>query len=560
MDWRKAGEAWTKTPLADRAAAGAWAGVALFTLLVAILIVHVSAYGAPYWDHWGYTDPARNLQELFGLHNGHPLVIGRLLFVLDNVLFDARGGFLIAMILLSLALIVAAFVGLARISGLRAWATVASVAALATTITFNPQGWENLRWGWEIAYVMEFTATVGAAYALGSYALAPRAWKLVLSLVCSAIAIVSLANGVVAAVLLVLLAMYLKLPRRVVLLHIAVALLAFPVLTGPGDSDGPRGEFSAPQAFAYVLRYLGGGLGGAFSGDGVFSWMNTSLVVGAVMVLASLGAAVLTLRRSDRDPLRASMLMLMLYIGATACLTAIGRAFLGDDQALSSRYAISGHVLVVALVLFYVVELRERVSSKTGALVALAAAAAALLIPLKGLTLAHNLAGRARGELAGQTALVVNVRDEEAIKRLAYNVEMAMRVSQELRQTGKWHFSDRWSRAIGERHDFSDAGQCAGQAAAERPPGADYLRLSGFVPADASWRGRIVVVAHEDGLISGYGRLPNHASDLLGGLIGPALYDWQGHARLEGEAPSVLVAYLASRRAIVCRIGVVQMR
>lgn len=536
--------------LPDVAVGGAWLLVGALSFLAAVLCASVAAFGAPFWDQWWFTDPTEYLANLLERHNGHPILLGKLFFAADYALFGAQAWFLQVLTFATLAAAVGAFVALARLGGFRSTG-LAAFAGLAATLMFNPQSWENLRWGFQVPFVMVFAAAVGGACALAYYAKRAQLWSLALSLLCSAIAIVSLANGVGVAILLVLMARYLNLPRRAVELHVLVAALAIPVLTAPNGSPPPSGDSTLLQMLLYVPRYVGGGLGLV-----VGNAMQTALVIGLVLIVVSVLSVFAVLRSPQRrDPVRVALVVLILFIGATAAGTAYGRAFIGAEQALEGRYAIANSVLVIALTLLISLLVKDRIGPKLRTGVVALGAVIAFAIPVKGALIAERLEGRALEETRGQTALVVGVPDEEAVRHLSFNMRLAARRSRALEEAGKWHFQDRWARAVGTNIETPNAPECAGAAAAERTS-PDYVRLSGVLGRDAGGA-RTIVVLDRRGNVRGYGRRANSLAAMTFGLLGRSEAAWVGHARIRdrGGAWPVFTAYAASDRGIVCRIG-----
>jgi hypothetical protein len=276
-----------------------------------------------------------------------------------------------------------------------------------------------------------------------------------------------------------------------------------------------------------------------------------------LVALAAVAVGKAFLDRSAREPARAALIVLIVFILATAVMTALGRASMGQEQAMAGRYCIAGGVLIVALALLTSLQWGARLNDRTRIVVLMTGALCALMIPIAGLALGQRVAMRGSAELAGQTALVVGVDDERAIGRLSPSPARARRVSDDLRSVGKWHFLDRWSRTLGQHVDVSGVAQCPGVALAA-PPSHDFVRLHGLVSREVGREGRSIIVVDEAGIMRGYGRRLNYMSDLTAGLLAPRSYAWFGHARIEAGAWPVLIAYVAAPRGVVCRIGAVE--
>ena len=143
-----------------------------------------------------------------------------------------------------------------------------------------------------------------------------------------------MANGIVAAGVLVAMALLARQGWRITLacvaLVIAIGIVYFHGYEPVEQSSRPIDALAQPVAFvSYVAIYLGSILGATTAGAGALGW------VGIV------AAMVATIRVGMARPVRSTSLMLvgvMLFVGATAAITASGRINYSLQQALSSRY------------------------------------------------------------------------------------------------------------------------------------------------------------------------------------------------------------------------------
>jgi hypothetical protein len=542
-----------------------WLAIGAATLLSAIAIAYIGARSGltPIGDQWSYIDPREYLPHLLKLHNGaHPIAIGLLLFAVDYYLFDASGWFLQIVNFAALGAMAALFVLLARLGGLRSRASMSVVIGFATTMLFTPLGHTSLTSGFQGTFLMTFAASVGGAYALASYSDAPARWKLLLSLACSFLALISLANGVLISILLVGLALFLRLPRRIAVLHLLIALFAIPIFFAPwAEWAGSPSFFEPLPLLQWSLIYLGAPAGAVpaavWPGAPALNPETWSLFAGLILAGLSAAFSIWVWVAKPRAPIFSALAILIIFIGLTAGLTSLGRIFLGMQGALGSRYMIAGGVLIVSIGLGLGLVLRgvEHGIVWRRALL-IAGAAAAALVPISSFGVLREASDQYRAYVAAQTALIAHVDDPRAYRAGGFGRrDDVWPGSEALRTTRKWHFRDRWSHEIGMRANLMGVSDCSGalQIAGERQAAVrNYDRLEGWISGRMAARGRVIVVTDAEGKIVGYGRVFRDLSDLLGNFaFNPPRRAWSGHA-LTADAP--LTAYLADDDTILCRL------
>lgn len=548
------------------AVAGAWLIVGLATIILALVTAYVGAVFAPYWDQWNFTDPASYLPKLFEKHNEHPIVLGRILFAIDYYMFGATGRWLQTMTVLLLAAQVAGFVGLGRLAGLRSVTTAVIIASFATTQVFNPHIWENLIWGFQTPFVAAFTSTVIGVWAIGNYSQTKRKLVLFVAYSCAALAPLSLSNGIITPFLFVAMSRLLGDRLRVTAGYLLIGLLGLGMYV---FSSGPQSSHDfnlqdLPKLVVYTLRYLGGSLANSFdylTGIGLappFERMSAAFFIGTALSLAAALSVINVLLNGRRDPARLGLATLVVFIGATAAMTAYGRLSFPPDQALSPRYGTADAVFIVSLLLLITIELRpDKLAPRQTGLWLAAASAFAILVPLSSVQLIRNLTGLQRERVSAQTALVVGAPDREKIATLAYDFSLAEIASTHLKIHGKWHFHEYWSRKLQEKSkvDLGALRSCSGTFKVTDLSGLseDYIRVGGTIARSDARESTAVVVIDGADTIVGYGLIPNRPSDFLPMMTNAVMLDWAGHVRLEGTKGS-MTALLASGSHINCRL------
>lgn len=551
---------------AERAGAALWVGLGLATMFLALFVMYVGSVAAPYWDQWGFVDPAYYLSHLFDRHNEHPIVIGRLFFAIDYFLFDARGWWLQAMTYLILIAEAAAFTWLAYSVGFRTRLQVLIAAGLSATALFNPHIWENIIWGFQVPFVLAFSSTVVGAAALSRHAETGGRTALGLAIACAAIAPLSLSNGLLTPLLYIAMAFVLHSGRKNIVVFAVIAAIAWTMYLlssgAPSRPDSP-GLLELPyiKLITYFGYYLGGGLANSldymvpFINPLPWERLSAAFFIGMAMTLASAWMLLHILFNPRRLPAEVALAAIVLFLLATAALTAYGRVSFSLDQALSPRYGVVGGALATSLIIWFAKDLMtEPVHRFRAVALVIAFGLVSATVPLASLQLVKNLTGQQKFRTSAIPALVVDVPDMERIGALAFNLEMAREASSHLKSAGKWHFESEWAQHMLEISPIplmADR-QCQGGAAIDMswsdPSGA---RIAGYVPRSETLEGRIIVAADAEDRLVGYGLVGQRPSDLFPAQDMNEHFDWVGNIRLDIGAPPYRF-FLVHQSSVIC--------
>ena len=504
----------------------------------------------PWFDEWATVDLLRAWQAgdksgwdvLFSQHNEHRILLPRLVFFADDLLFRGQGWLSLAGIFLVQLLHAAMFAAVLWRAGPRRpgrWA----VAGLVLALMFCLRQAENFSSAFQLQFVAVFAGATLTMLLFGlAVAHARRGRSLAvplgLSLAAAAGTTFTMANGLVAPVLLVLLALLARLRPRVVLLCAAwAALLAAVYLQGyepVAHHSRPVESLTHPvDLLLYVATYLGDVLGSASTGP--------AATFGALGIAATLVA---TLRVATQRPARAASLTLlgiMLFVGAGAAVTASGRLGFGVEQALASRY-VTGSVTFWAAQLTY-----WWVDPPPGPLGAAARAAASAVCVLL-LAAVWREQGDGKPQLLVQSfaenesedLLLLGFDDPEVIRRAAWDAEDVQLLLPVLRDNGISIFATRAAASLGrpvaEMGRLADPDPCAGAITAARSDaslGPGGVRVGGTASLGPARRlVRQVVLADGRGIVVGLGS---------GAIPGADRGAWRGFA---AAAPgSTLTAY-----------------
>lgn len=353
-----------------------WIGIALAAMATLLAVWVLSAHLVMLWlgytpvfeaDQWDTVPMGRSWAALFAQHNEHRIFFPRLFLIADTDWFSGRGLFALSVTFASQAVYAAAFVLLAR-DAIRSdggavirWIPV---YAVIVALMFANVQMQNSLLPFQIPFVL-----VHAAPALGLWLLTrcaaedvasrPRGAdaRLALAVACFIVATFTMANGLPAFVVAVVLAWLLRLrARHVATLAVIGALAIAGYLHGfmrPGQHDYGRsfGLSAAAGMVEFAAVYLGHPVA-AMLRHLIGPWAGASTPAGAHIVDAILGAIALVAmaalavdsvwrrmaRRAPNPPIDA-LVMFGAFILLGAAMTAFGRVGMGLEQATVSRYA-----------------------------------------------------------------------------------------------------------------------------------------------------------------------------------------------------------------------------
>jgi hypothetical protein len=287
--------------------------------------------------------------------NEHRFVFSRLLFWIDIRFFGGLSQFLVACHLVLIALL---------------WATLAAItsvllrshrqASLATLLLllapcFSWLQAENIDWGFQSQFFLAYLFPLVAFACLGASIGSRRgtAWFAAATVagVCS---VGTMANGNAALPLLI--AMVVLTGQRVrgrvlVLLPVMAAMLYLYFNDFFATNIPPAGWMRHVEfAFAFLGSPAGVALGSTLA----------ACVGGAAFLAAAVFATVVWFRSADRSPLQLALITFVHYVVLTGALVAYGRAGLGLECALMSRYCTPVLLGWTALIALAVAQVRER--------------------------------------------------------------------------------------------------------------------------------------------------------------------------------------------------------
>lgn len=419
--------------------AARWLAFVLGASIVAMALFGViRAYSpVPFWDMWdGYIGFFYRVQDgvpkaWWGQHNEHRIFLARVLFWADLHWFRGQGIFLLVVNASLAACTGILFCRAARwaLRGTGGESSAPLIYALLLATAFFWSQENNLTWGFQSQFLLAQLLPATALYCLARSRVS-ESYGTRWFLAGTALGIASagtMANGPLALPVMLVFAMVAGLSwRRVIFLAVlacATLLAYFQSYVAVGTVPLSSVLLSEPvEAAKFVLMYLGSPVYFALMhvrGAGV-----AAMVAGAVLVAIAAFRTVTIWRERRQHPLDLAMLAFLMYIGATACGTALGRVASGLAQALSSRYttpALMAWMATIILVLPWFVN-RPRRAGWAGATAIVLLLA---MVPYQRTALASRANMRFDRMLAA-SALTLGVRDEPAIGQVYPFTDVAL--------------------------------------------------------------------------------------------------------------------------------------
>jgi hypothetical protein len=362
--------AWSREDPASRVLAAVLFMFALF-MLWSMAVIQRRGYSAlPWWDMWDYwvwylkPHPAP-LLNLFAQHNEHRIAVARLFFLADQGFFQGRAIFIFVSIFLIQFCHAILLWRLAYLAHPHRKTLSVFLGSAALLCLFSAEQYTNFTWSFQIQFVVVYFAVTGALTSLlvfarlcdeGAATNESRRWFwLGIAILVGIIATYSMANGLLVWPVLLLLALWFRLPRPVkgVLLLVGVAmwtLYLWGYKSPPQTSSIRDGFHNLPQSFVFAMCVLGSPLNDfVFEIDRIFSmggeqWQLVWTAAAGLIGFTASALLWIVFGRNRRDTSRADavILHLLLFLVATTALIGLGRSNAPLRDALHSRYTTVG--------------------------------------------------------------------------------------------------------------------------------------------------------------------------------------------------------------------------
>ncbi len=515
-----------------------------------------------------------SLLDLFDQHNEHRIFFPRLIMYLDYYLGHGIGAINISSIFLMQAL------HLSLLTWTYSKTNPSKVLLVAATafgamLMFSLGQQQNLFWGFQVSFVaIGFASSMSFAtftVALGRLNTGRPYWALIAAAyLLAAVATFTLANGVLTAVILILIALVMRAPATI----IATTVIEFAGLTVAYFANFRPISFHTPYGYAlshpfsfldYLFTYLGNPVAPLSRAFALGQPLGFELVnvVGSIGLASALAAAAFVLRR--RDPPRIILVAVMFFALGTAILTALGRASLGQDQSIADRYLTPVSIFWLAQFLFWTSLLprsaEHRLASRTGVAIITALFVGAVLIAhAEGWSKAK---AHAKGLDYARAALLSQVNAPEAVKYLFPDPGRVLESIPFLREHDLSIFHSRdahaLSRPVEEAFSVVPPGMCSGYLDRVSPnPSAGVIapdmEASGWAWNNVRHKAvERIVITDADGRVVGFGSGGYVRDDVHLPKTKIQAVGWQGFLRADSEREP-FVAYAEMGGDKLCRL------
>lgn len=438
----------------DGAVAALFAFIGLAYLALTIVGTWNNYSSVPFWDMWNgylefYAHSSEGWEPWWALHNEHRILLSRAIFWVDLHVFRGSMVLLFTLnVLFSVCIFLCFFAALRRLvpDGQRS-ITVAAAAGLIAVASFSWIQSDNFTWAFQSQFFLAYLVPLLSFCLLAWSAERDSRPLFILALLIGMLGAATMANGVLASPVLVVLGLFLRLGwRRIAALGVAALVELIGYFHGfeapPGHTTLMGVLREQPlDLLHYLLMYLGGPWFFVFQGRS--QWFP---IIGGVLLLTGIVAVGVSLLRARRAaPLQLALLAFLLFFGGTALGTASGRLSIGVEQAMSSRYLTPQLMAWSALLILLVSQFR-RFSQPL--LVGLALVIPLALLHWQLLTLipATHLFGHKVAALAVQ----MGVRDSDYIGRVYFNDRIIFGMADQAKREHLSIFDDAPYRAYAE--------------------------------------------------------------------------------------------------------------
>ncbi|TRX75058.1 hypothetical protein [Pseudomonas mangiferae] len=422
----------------DGAVAALFAFIGLAYLALTIVGTWNNYSSVPFWDMWNgylefYAHSSEGWEPWWALHNEHRILLSRAIFWVDLHVFRGSMVLLFTLnVLFSVCIFLCFFATLRRLvpDGQRR-ITVAAAAGLIAVASFSWIQSDNFTWAFQSQFFLAYLVPLLSFCLLAWSAERDSRPLFVLALLTGMLGAATMANGVLASPVLVVLGLFLRLGwRRIVALLIAAAIELlgyFHDFKLPPDHSTLLGVLHGMpmDLLRYLLMYLGGPWHFVFQGRSL--WFP---VIGGLLLLTGIVAVGVSMLRARRAaPLQLALLAFLLFFGGTALGTAGGRVAIGVEQAMSSRYLTPQLMAWSALLILLVSQFR---SFSKALLVVLALFIPLALLRFQLLTLEHP--SKLFDHQVAALAIQMNVRDPDYLGRVYFNDRLVFDMAAEARR------------------------------------------------------------------------------------------------------------------------------
>lgn len=467
------------------------AGVLVVCMVVSGVMLGIHAWSpTPIWDQWQEVTPEQ-LGDLLKPHNEHRIAVTRLIAWADIALAQATGFISLAFVYIFSAAHCSLLVFLVWLTWPRATLVQLGTAnALIAALFFSGFQYENFASGFQNQFTGVFFLA-SAAIVMLCLATDRRGWPrsafIAGSAVTAAVGCATMANGLLIAPLLAIIAFLLRLRFSACVMAALAAGMAVLYFIGlplslPVSVSTSATLVNPIEFFGNVLAYLGGPFANSVAVLNIATAYRITvaqgggavLIVGVVLLLTQALKA-----RRERRHLYLAWSGICIFVLASAAVTALGRKDVGGDAMLTSRYGAGVAVVWSAVLVNFIMSAKGRCCRVSLVLSwATCIWLASVQLLWTGATQGYKI-----HRIDAEEALLVDVEAEAAFLAVYHSATEMRQVAQLLRADGLAMYSEPWRQLY--RRTISQASKSCVPA--------DVLDVSRFEsPTAFVWRVSVV--------------------------------------------------------------------
>jgi hypothetical protein len=556
-------------------ALGLWTVITTFWM---IIIAHSSLPLFDAWDYWRwYLGFRKDFSHIFDQHNEHRIILPRLLFLADHLLFKGRDVFL----LVCIALIQSGHAVLLWAIGCRAFASSRRAAMFLLgailTAVLSAQQMANLTTGFQIQFVGVFFAmTCGLVAlerthdALNTKRKGRAAWCFAGCVGAAIAATCSMGNGLLAWIVLAGLAMWYRLPRRLVVALLVGGLLSWALYFHNYKSGLSLSETMTrlPEVFVFATAYLGSPVDDFVATLGrIFGVSPTRTLWASLVGFVGFTFAIRCLLKWASDDgrfwtIRTIFAGELLFLLGSAFLTGTGRAVFPLVDAMTSRYQTPALLFWTCLGILLWVQANQRSTERAVWWMMGVVLMGVVIIGLHQPAKVEYAFQYKAGVNRGTAAIAANVQHNEVLGGFYYNPAALWEPFAYLKKAHKSIFAEGWPNWFNEpltsHYTLEATYACTGAFESIVPVGVDGHE--GFTASGWAFDGgRLlpgrVVLADGNGRILGFGSFGHRVGARQNPSVTSMYTGWIAYMGTPQTAITVNAYLVASDGVHVAPIG-----
>lgn len=317
----------------------------LFFLFSSSIGVFLNYSPVPFWDMWdGYLGFYINIidgnyNHWLIQHNEHKILIPRILFYIDFLIFNGQGYFLLLLNLIFLIIFTILFFNIFKRFFFNNELKFLSI--LVCLIFFWGQK-ENLVWAFQSQFFLVYLFPFLSIYSLYEYAKTDQVQKLIYFLVFTFCAVFSMANGIVILPLILFFLCYLQINIKnkyliSIFIFSLLYLYLFNYTSPPGHGNFLFTLMDTPfEMLRFTARFLGSVMFHIFNNN--FGKIISEIYGFFLIFIIFMSFFSAFIYKRIDDDLFKILIIYLLFIFISAFLISGGRVLFGLDNAFSSRY------------------------------------------------------------------------------------------------------------------------------------------------------------------------------------------------------------------------------